>query len=113
MITRPLQGRNQEPKDTAFMLLASHCWVAVIAEEMGFPASQTRALVHFHGMLLASGLDFGGTRTDLTSKFPSALSLQHWTDEFLQWDPACFDNITQISLPAESIWVPDILINEL
>uniref|UniRef100_A0A8B9U1W0 5-hydroxytryptamine receptor 3A n=1 Tax=Anas zonorhyncha TaxID=75864 RepID=A0A8B9U1W0_9AVES len=37
---------------------------------------------------------------------------QHWTDEFLQWDPACFDNITQISLPAESIWVPDILINE-
>ncbi|XP_052553162.1 5-hydroxytryptamine receptor 3A-like [Tympanuchus pallidicinctus] len=37
---------------------------------------------------------------------------QHWTDEFLQWDPAHFDNITQISLPAESIWVPDILINE-
>ncbi|NWY06782.1 5HT3A protein, partial [Nothoprocta ornata] len=37
---------------------------------------------------------------------------QHWTDEFLQWDPAHFDNVTQISLPAESIWVPDILINE-
>ncbi|XP_019478597.1 5-hydroxytryptamine receptor 3A isoform X1 [Meleagris gallopavo] len=37
---------------------------------------------------------------------------QHWTDEFLQWDPAHFDNITQISLPAENIWVPDILINE-
>ncbi|OXB62403.1 hypothetical protein ASZ78_009469 [Callipepla squamata] len=37
---------------------------------------------------------------------------QHWKDEFLQWDPAHFDNITQISLPAESIWVPDILINE-
>lgn len=38
---------------------------------------------------------------------------QHWTDEFLRWDPARFDNLTQISLPAESIWVPDILINEL
>ncbi|NXE55555.1 5HT3A protein, partial [Casuarius casuarius] len=37
---------------------------------------------------------------------------QHWIDEFLQWDPARFDNVTQISLPTESIWVPDILINE-
>ncbi|XP_061870120.1 5-hydroxytryptamine receptor 3A-like [Colius striatus] len=37
---------------------------------------------------------------------------QHWTDEFLRWDPASFDNLTQISLPVESIWVPDILINE-
>ncbi|KAM8795551.1 5-hydroxytryptamine receptor 3A-like [Eudromia elegans] len=37
---------------------------------------------------------------------------QHWTDEFLRWDPAHFDNVTQISLPAESVWVPDILINE-
>ncbi|KAM9217044.1 LOW QUALITY PROTEIN: 5-hydroxytryptamine receptor 3A-like [Leptosomus discolor] len=37
---------------------------------------------------------------------------QHWTDEFLRWDPARFDNLTQISLPVESIWVPDILINE-
>ncbi|XP_017664924.1 PREDICTED: 5-hydroxytryptamine receptor 3A-like [Lepidothrix coronata] len=37
---------------------------------------------------------------------------QHWTDEFLRWDPAHFDNLTQISLPVESIWVPDILINE-
>ncbi|NXG78560.1 5HT3A protein, partial [Baryphthengus martii] len=37
---------------------------------------------------------------------------QHWTDEFLQWDPTRFDNLTQISLPVESIWVPDILINE-
>ncbi|KAJ7399617.1 5-hydroxytryptamine receptor 3A [Pitangus sulphuratus] len=37
---------------------------------------------------------------------------QHWTDEFLRWDPAHFDNLTQISLPMESIWVPDILINE-
>ncbi|XP_009070175.1 PREDICTED: 5-hydroxytryptamine receptor 3A-like, partial [Acanthisitta chloris] len=37
---------------------------------------------------------------------------QHWTDEFLRWDPAHFDNLTQISLPVESIWAPDILINE-
>ncbi|XP_074783716.1 5-hydroxytryptamine receptor 3A-like isoform X1 [Athene noctua] len=37
---------------------------------------------------------------------------QHWMDEFLRWDPAHFDNLTHISLPVESIWVPDILINE-
>uniref|UniRef100_A0A8C9KFX5 5-hydroxytryptamine receptor 3A n=1 Tax=Panthera tigris altaica TaxID=74533 RepID=A0A8C9KFX5_PANTA len=37
---------------------------------------------------------------------------QYWTDEFLQWNPEDFDNITKLSLPTESIWVPDILINE-
>uniref|UniRef100_A0A8C3XT68 5-hydroxytryptamine receptor 3A n=1 Tax=Chelydra serpentina TaxID=8475 RepID=A0A8C3XT68_CHESE len=37
---------------------------------------------------------------------------QHWIDEFLRWNPEDFDNITQMSLPTESIWVPDILINE-
>ncbi|XP_049713455.1 5-hydroxytryptamine receptor 3A isoform X2 [Elephas maximus indicus] len=33
-------------------------------------------------------------------------------DEFLQWHPEDFDNITKLSIPTESIWVPDILINE-
>ncbi|XP_007535414.1 5-hydroxytryptamine receptor 3A [Erinaceus europaeus] len=37
---------------------------------------------------------------------------QFWTDEFLQWNPEDFDNITRLSIPTESIWVPDILINE-
>ncbi|XP_004636553.1 5-hydroxytryptamine receptor 3A isoform X1 [Octodon degus] len=37
---------------------------------------------------------------------------QFWTDEFLQWNPEDFDNITKLSIPTESIWVPDILINE-
>ncbi|XP_055516469.1 5-hydroxytryptamine receptor 3A-like [Leucoraja erinacea] len=37
---------------------------------------------------------------------------QFWTDEFLQWDPQDFDNIIQLSIPTENIWVPDILINE-
>ncbi|XP_033028155.1 5-hydroxytryptamine receptor 3A [Lacerta agilis] len=37
---------------------------------------------------------------------------QHWIDEFLQWNPREFDNITQMSVPTEAIWVPDILINE-
>ncbi|XP_004416431.1 PREDICTED: 5-hydroxytryptamine receptor 3A isoform X2 [Odobenus rosmarus divergens] len=37
---------------------------------------------------------------------------QYWTDEFLQWNPEDFDNITKLSIPTESIWVPDILINE-
>ncbi|XP_040113964.1 5-hydroxytryptamine receptor 3A isoform X2 [Oryx dammah] len=37
---------------------------------------------------------------------------QYWTDEFLQWNPEDFDNITKLSIPTDSIWVPDILINE-
>ncbi|XP_078282778.1 5-hydroxytryptamine receptor 3A [Rhinoraja longicauda] len=37
---------------------------------------------------------------------------QIWTDEFLQWDPQDFDDIIQLSIPTENIWVPDILINE-
>ncbi|XP_072472929.1 5-hydroxytryptamine receptor 3A [Notamacropus eugenii] len=37
---------------------------------------------------------------------------QFWTDEFLKWNPADFDNITQLSIPIDYIWVPDILINE-
>uniref|UniRef100_A0A673UXZ3 5-hydroxytryptamine receptor 3A n=1 Tax=Suricata suricatta TaxID=37032 RepID=A0A673UXZ3_SURSU len=37
---------------------------------------------------------------------------QYWTDEFLQWNPEDFDNITKLSIPTERIWVPDILINE-
>ncbi|XP_004466010.2 5-hydroxytryptamine receptor 3A isoform X2 [Dasypus novemcinctus] len=37
---------------------------------------------------------------------------QYWNDEFLQWNPEDFDNITKLSIPTDSIWVPDILINE-
>ncbi|EDL25714.1 5-hydroxytryptamine (serotonin) receptor 3A, isoform CRA_c, partial [Mus musculus] len=36
----------------------------------------------------------------------------YWTDEFLQWTPEDFDNVTKLSIPTDSIWVPDILINE-
>ncbi|CAO2635179.1 5-hydroxytryptamine receptor 3A [Lemmus lemmus] len=37
---------------------------------------------------------------------------QFWTDEFLQWTPEDFDNITKLSIPTDRVWVPDILINE-
>ncbi|XP_006890855.1 PREDICTED: 5-hydroxytryptamine receptor 3A [Elephantulus edwardii] len=37
---------------------------------------------------------------------------QCWIDEFLQWNPEDFDNVTKLSIPTDSIWVPDILINE-
>ncbi|XP_038610272.1 5-hydroxytryptamine receptor 3A [Tachyglossus aculeatus] len=37
---------------------------------------------------------------------------QYWIDEFLMWDPEAFDSITQLSIPSNCIWVPDILINE-
>ncbi|XP_073511374.1 5-hydroxytryptamine receptor 3A-like [Phyllobates terribilis] len=37
---------------------------------------------------------------------------QFWVDEFLKWNPKEYENVTQISIPTEKIWVPDILINE-
>ncbi|XP_075404882.1 5-hydroxytryptamine receptor 3A [Tenrec ecaudatus] len=37
---------------------------------------------------------------------------QCWKDELLQWDPEDFDNITKLSIPTDSVWVPDILVNE-
>ncbi|XP_073511539.1 5-hydroxytryptamine receptor 3A-like [Phyllobates terribilis] len=38
---------------------------------------------------------------------------QYWSDEFLQWNPTDFDNMTIISITTESIWFPDIQIAEL
>ncbi|XP_040182596.1 5-hydroxytryptamine receptor 3A-like [Rana temporaria] len=37
---------------------------------------------------------------------------QSWVDEFLQWDPTKFDNLTRFSIPTQSIWLPDIMIEE-
>ncbi|KAG8569224.1 hypothetical protein GDO81_014304 [Engystomops pustulosus] len=38
---------------------------------------------------------------------------QSWVDDFLMWDPVQFDNITYIYLPTNSIWLPDIMIEEI
>lgn len=35
---------------------------------------------------------------------------QHWTDQFMRWDPAQFGGITVMNVPAASIWKPDILV---
>ncbi|XP_041030204.1 5-hydroxytryptamine receptor 3B, partial [Carcharodon carcharias] len=37
---------------------------------------------------------------------------QIWMDEFLIWNPTSFDGINEISLPVETIWTPDVLIQE-
>ncbi|KAG9482188.1 hypothetical protein GDO78_011082 [Eleutherodactylus coqui] len=37
---------------------------------------------------------------------------QFWDDEFLTWEPMEYEDVSQISIPTEKIWVPDILINE-
>ncbi|KAH7710456.1 mutant ACR-23-like protein [Aphelenchoides avenae] len=33
--------------------------------------------------------------------------VERWTDELLYWDPADYDGLTQIVLPADSVWIPD------
>ncbi|XP_073457232.1 5-hydroxytryptamine receptor 3A-like [Aquarana catesbeiana] len=37
---------------------------------------------------------------------------ESWVDEFLTWDPTKFDNVTQISIPRQLIWIPDIVVVE-
>ncbi|VDD85698.1 unnamed protein product [Enterobius vermicularis] len=32
---------------------------------------------------------------------------QRWFDEFLFWDPASYNNITEVRLPHDAIWLPD------
>jgi len=35
---------------------------------------------------------------------------QEWTDPNLSWDPTNYENVTEIYVPAESIWHPDIVL---
>ncbi|KAL3994734.1 Neurotransmitter-gated ion-channel ligand binding domain family protein [Acanthocheilonema viteae] len=37
----------------------------------------------------------------------NAWIIERWYDEFLYWQPADYDNITEIHLPHNSIWLPD------
>uniref|UniRef100_A0A0R3RV86 Neur_chan_LBD domain-containing protein n=1 Tax=Elaeophora elaphi TaxID=1147741 RepID=A0A0R3RV86_9BILA len=37
----------------------------------------------------------------------NAWVIERWYDEFLYWRPADYDNITEIHLPHNSIWLPD------
>ncbi len=40
----------------------------------------------------------------------STCFIQHWTDQFLRWDPSQFGGIKVMNVPAEIIWKPDILV---
>ena len=35
---------------------------------------------------------------------------QEWWDELLTWDPNDYGNITQIRIPCDEIWLPDIVL---
>uniref|UniRef100_A0AC34R7E9 Neurotransmitter-gated ion-channel ligand-binding domain-containing protein n=1 Tax=Panagrolaimus sp. JU765 TaxID=591449 RepID=A0AC34R7E9_9BILA len=38
--------------------------------------------------------------------------IERWHDEFLYWSPAEYNNITEIRLPYNSIWIPDTTLYE-
>jgi nicotinic acetylcholine receptor len=38
---------------------------------------------------------------------------QKWKDEYLTWDPEEFDGLSQIRLPANQVWTPDLVISNL
>ncbi|KHN71397.1 Acetylcholine receptor subunit alpha-type des-2, partial [Toxocara canis] len=37
----------------------------------------------------------------------NAWIIERWYDEFLFWLPSEYENITEIRLPYDSIWLPD------
>ncbi|XP_058890817.1 5-hydroxytryptamine receptor 3A-like isoform X2 [Acipenser ruthenus] len=37
---------------------------------------------------------------------------QRWQDEYLSWDPSQFDGLSHFTLPASSVWTPDVTIKE-
>ena len=38
----------------------------------------------------------------------SLIYQKEWNDDYLTWNPSTYDNVEQIVLPIETIWVPDI-----
>lgn len=41
---------------------------------------------------------------------PISLSLQHWVDYRLSWDPAKYEGIDKLRIPSRHIWLPDIVL---
>ncbi|KAK6493656.1 5-hydroxytryptamine receptor 3A-like [Huso huso] len=37
---------------------------------------------------------------------------QRWQDEYLSWEPSQFDGLSHFTLPASSVWTPDVTIKE-
>ena len=35
---------------------------------------------------------------------------QVWKDDYLRWNPSDYDGITEITIPAEQVWLPDVAI---
>lgn len=38
------------------------------------------------------------------------ISLQVWSDEYLQWNPDQFGNISSVYLPQADVWLPDLVL---
>ena len=41
------------------------------------------------------------------------LSFQRWYDEYLTWNATEFDDVKTIRIPANQIWTPDLVIQNL
>jgi len=38
------------------------------------------------------------------------MRIQKWTDYRLVWDPADYEDVEMLYVPAENIWLPDIVL---
>jgi len=39
----------------------------------------------------------------------NAVFRQYWNDPYLTWNPEEYDNMTEINLSPDQVWVPDIV----
>lgn len=39
-----------------------------------------------------------------------SVSLQHWVDYRLSWDPAEYEGIDKLRIPSRHVWLPDIVL---
>ncbi|XP_041951775.1 5-hydroxytryptamine receptor 3B [Alosa sapidissima] len=69
----------------------------------------TEPTVIYIDFIIQSILDVDGQNQKVTT---SIWYRQIWIDEFLVWDPEEFDDINEISLSSDAIWVPDVIITE-
>ncbi|MGH0142653.1 UNVERIFIED_CONTAM: hypothetical protein FKN15_069832 [Acipenser sinensis] len=42
----------------------------------------------------------------------SRIAFERWQDEYLSWEPSQFDGLSHFTLPASSVWTPDVTIKE-
>ncbi|XP_070571844.1 neuronal acetylcholine receptor subunit beta-4-like isoform X1 [Ptychodera flava] len=76
--------------------------------KLALPISNVTEILNItFGLAISQIIDVNEKSQIMTTK----VWLRHsWTDSHLHWDPGLYDGITSIRVPAQSLWIPDVLI---